>query len=232
MCIRDRVKIGRRLAIKVLNAAKFVLSFPVPEGAQVTHALDAAMLATLDQVIRDATAAFENYDHARALEITEAFFWTFCDDYLELVKERAYNQGDVGQASAALALRLALSSLLRLLAPVLAFATEEAWSWFEDGSIHTSAWPTPLGIEGDPAVLKAASEALIGIRRAKTEAKASQKTPVARLVLRAPDATAAALTLAEGDLKAVGRIESLEIVGGAEAFAVDTVELAPVETEA
>ncbi|WP_448656259.1 valine--tRNA ligase [Microbacterium lacticum] len=227
-----QVKIGRRLAIKVLNAAKFVLSFPVSEGAQVTHALDAAMLATLDQVIRDATAAFENYDHARALEITEAFFWTFCDDYLELVKERAYNQGDVGQASAALALRLALSSLLRLLAPVLAFATEEAWSWFEDGSIHTSAWPTPLGIEGDPAVLKAASEALIGIRRAKTEAKASQKTPVARLVLRAPDATAAALTLAEGDLKAVGRIESLEIVGGAEAFAVDTVELAPVETEA
>ncbi len=227
-----QVKIGRRLAIKVLNAAKFVLSFPVSEGAQVTHALDAAMLATLDQVIRDATAAFENYDHARALEITEAFFWTFCDDYLELVKERAYNQGDVGQASAALALRLALSSLLRLLAPVLAFATEEAWSWFEDGSIHTSAWPTPLGIEGDPAVLKAASEALIGIRRAKTEAKASQKTPVARLVLRAPNATAAALTLAEGDLKAVGRIESLEIVGGAEAFAVDTVELAPVETEA
>ncbi|MFV4912243.1 valine--tRNA ligase [Microbacterium lacticum] len=227
-----QVKIGRRLAIKVLNAAKFVLSFPVPEGAQVTHALDAAMLATLDQVIGDATAAFENYDHARALEITEAFFWTFCDDYLELVKERAYNQGDVGQASAALALRLALSSLLRLLAPVLAFATEEAWSWFEDGSIHTSAWPTPLGIEGDPAVLKAASEALIGIRRAKTEAKASQKTPVARLVLRAPDATAAALTRAEGDLKAVGRIESLEIVGGAEAFAVDTVELAPVETEA
>ncbi len=79
-----QVKIGRRLAIKVLNAAKFVLSFPVPEGAHVTHALDAAMLATLDQVVRDATKAFEAYDHARALEVTEAFFWTFCDDYLEL----------------------------------------------------------------------------------------------------------------------------------------------------
>ena len=227
-----QVKIGRRLAIKVLNAAKFVLSFPVPEGARITHALDASMLTTLDRVVREATAAFENYDHARALELTEAFFWTFCDDYLELVKERAYNQADAGQASAALALRLALSTLLRLLAPVLAFATEEAWSWFEEGSIHTATWPEPLGIDGDPAVLTAASEALIGIRRAKTEAKASQKTPVARLVLRAPDATAAALTLAEGDLKAVGRIESLEIVGGAEAFAVDTVELAPVETEA
>ena len=221
-----QVKIGRRLAIKVLNAAKFVLSFPVPEGAQITHALDASMLTTLDRVVREATAAFENYDHARALELTEAFFWTFCDDYLELVKERAYNQADAGQASAALALRLALSTLLRLLAPVLAFATEEAWSWFEEGSIHTATWPEPLGIDGDPAVLTAASEALIGIRRAKTEAKASQKTPVARLVLRAPDATAAALTLAEGDLKAVGRIESLEVIGGADALVVDTVQLA------
>jgi len=222
-----QVKIGRRLAIKVLNAAKFVLSFPVPEGAQVTHALDAAMLATLDQVVRDATKAFESYDHARALEVTEAFFWTFCDDYLELVKERAYNQGDVGQASAALALRLALSTLLRLLAPVLAFATEESWSWFEEGSIHTASWPEPLGIDGDPAILSAASAALIGIRRAKTEAKASQKTPVLRIVLRVPDATAAALALAEGDLKAVGRIESLDILGGGDGFVVESVELAP-----
>ena len=112
-----QIKIGRRLAIKVLNAAKFVLSFPVPEGAEVTHALDASMLATLDGVIRDATKALDAYDHARALEIAESFFWTFCDDYLELVKERAYDRTDVGQASAALALRIALEALLRLLRP-------------------------------------------------------------------------------------------------------------------
>ena len=222
-----QVKIGRRLAIKVLNAAKFVLSFPVPEGAQVTHALDAAMLATLDKVIVDATKAFESYDHARALELTEAFFWTFCDDYLELVKERAYNQADAGQASAALALRLALSTLLRLLAPVLAFATEESWSWFEEGSIHTAPWPVPQGLEGDPVILTAASAALIGIRRAKTEATASQKTGVTRLVLRADDDTIAALRGAEGDLKAVGRIENLELIGGGTELVVDAVELAP-----
>ncbi|WP_344227837.1 valine--tRNA ligase [Microbacterium binotii] len=229
-----QVKIGRRLAIKVLNAAKFVLSFPVPEGAQVTHALDAAMLATLDRVVRDATAAFEAYDHARALEITESFFWTFCDDYLELVKERAYDQGDVGQASAALALRTALSTLLRLLAPVLAFATEEAWSWFEDGSVHTAPWPEPLNPndgeadDGDPAVLTAASSALIAIRRAKTEAKASQKTPIARLTLGAPAAIATSLATAEGDLKAVGRIADLAIVE-AEAVQVVDIEFAPQE---
>ncbi|MFK4113313.1 valine--tRNA ligase [Microbacterium sp. NPDC006705] len=224
-----QVKIGRRLAIKVLNAAKFVLSFPVPEGAAVTHDLDAAMLATLDGVIVDATRAFEAYDHARALEITESFFWTFCDDYLELVKERAYDRSDAGQASAALALRLALSSLLRLLAPVLAFAAEEAWSWFEEGSVHTAPWPEASGIDGDPAVLTAASAALIGIRRAKTEAKASQKTPVSVLTLRADAAMIERLRRAEGDLKAVGRIAELELLDSDGDLVVERVELAPQE---
>ena len=221
-----QIKIGRRLAIKLLNAAKFVLSFPVPEGAEVTHALDASMLATLDRVVTDATAALESYDHARALEITESFFWTFCDDYLELVKERAYDRSDVGQASAALALRTALSTLVRLFAPVLSFATEETWSWFEEGSVHTAAWPEPLGIEGDAVVLTAVGEALIGIRRAKTEVKASQKTPVLSLTIHSPHV--AALRLAEGDLRAVGRIETITFVE-ADTTTVTDIVFAPQE---
>ena len=221
-----QIKIGRRLAIKVLNAAKFVLSFPVPEDAEVTHALDASMLATLDGVVRDATKALESYDHARALELTESFFWTFCDDYLELVKERAYDRTNEGQASAALALRIALETVLALLAPVLVFAAEEAWSWFHDESVHTSPWPTVADRPGDPAVLVAASEALTGIRRAKTEAKASQKTPVAHATIEGTDATIAALRLAEGDLRAVGRIENIEFIPG-ETTRVSAIELAP-----
>ncbi|GAA5198325.1 valine--tRNA ligase [Microbacterium jejuense] len=224
-----QIKIGRRLAIKVLNAAKFVLSFPVPEGAEVTHALDASMLASLHGVVREATKAYENYDHARALELTESFFWTFCDDYLELVKERAYNQTDAGQASAALALRLALSALLRLLAPVLSFATEEAWSWFNDGSVHTAGWPVAPDEEwGDPAVLSVVGEALIGVRRAKTEAKVSQKAQVARAVIAGPAASLAVLKLAEGDLQAVGRIAEIEYAD-ADTLAVTAIELAPQE---
>ncbi|MFC8682395.1 valine--tRNA ligase [Microbacterium ureisolvens] len=223
-----QVKIGRRLAIKVLNAAKFVLSFPVPEGAQVTHALDASMLTALDGVVRDATKALDAYDHARALEVAESFFWTFCDDYLELVKERAYNQTDIGQASAALALRMALSTLLRLFAPVLAFAAEESWSWFNDGSVHNATWPVPLGIEGDPAVLEVVGEALIGIRRAKTEAKVSQKAAVSHVTIAAPADAVAALRLAEGDLRAVGRIAEIRYAD-AETLAVTDIELAPQE---
>jgi valyl-tRNA synthetase len=222
-----QVKIGRRLAIKVLNAAKFVLSFPVPEDAEITHALDASMLATLHGVVREATKAFEAYDHARALELTESFFWTFCDDYLELVKERAYDRTDVGQPSAALALRLALSAILRLLAPVISFAAEESWSWFNDGSVHTAPWPVaPEEDSGDPAILSTVGEALIGVRRAKTEAKASQKTPVARVVIGAPADAIERLRLAEGDLRAVGRIRAVDYIE-ADSIAVAEIELAP-----
>ena len=228
-----QIKIGRRLAIKVLNAAKFVLSFPVPQDARITHAVDASMLASLHTVVREATKAFDNFDHARALELTESFFWTFCDDYLELVKERAYDQTDVGQASAALALRLALSAQLRLLAPVLSFAAEEAWSWFNEGSVHTAEWPdAPETEEGDPGVLAVVSAALIGIRRAKTEAKVSQKAPVQGLTITAPAEKVATLRLAEGDLKAVGRIDELifvEAVTEGAAITVTDVTLAPAE---
>ena len=206
-----QIKIGRRLAIKVLNAAKFIHGFPLPEGAEVTDPLDLSMLAALDGVVADATTALENYDHARALETTEAFFWTFCDDYLELVKERAY--GEDG-ASAAAALHRALDVLQRLFAPFIPFAVEETWSWSHEGSVHVQPWPEQGALGGDPAVLAAASTVLTAIRRAKTDAKASQKTPARSAVVTAPADLVASLRLAAGDLAAVGRIASLDFAEG------------------
>ena len=207
-----QIKIGRRLAIKVLNAAKFVYSFPEPvstgstTGPRVTEPLDLDMLATLGAVVTTATEALEAYDHARALETAEQFFWTFCDDYLELVKERAYGAGTPeGQASAATALRVAIDVMLRLFAPYLPFATEEVWSWTHEGSVHTASWPTiqDTGVRGAPAgLLPAVSEALIGIRRAKTDAKASQKAEVVSALITGP----AILRDGLADLRAVGRI--------------------------
>lgn len=208
-----QIKIGRRLAIKVLNAAKFVYGFGASDG-HVSEPLDVDMLRELQKVVQVATDSYEAFDHARALEVAETFFWTFTDDYLELVKERAYNGEGQAKASAVAALRLAVDTLVKLFAPVIPFATEEVWSWTHDGSVHLSSWPTPDDIElpeessSSDGLLALASEALITIRRAKTDQQVAQRTPVVEATVCAP----ALLALAKDDLAAVGKIEKLTLV--------------------
>jgi valyl-tRNA synthetase len=208
-----QMRVGRRLAIKLLNASRFVLTQSGLVG-EVTEPLDRAMLARLDQLVVAATAAFESYDYARALERTETFFWDFCDNYLELVKERAYgSDGQAGAASANSALRTALSVLLRLFAPFMPFVTEEIWSWWQEGSIHRASWPSAdLKIQGSPLVFVTAANVLGEIRKAKSAAQLSMRAPVTRVVVTVDDERLAALLAAESDLKHAGRIETLELV--------------------
>src|SRR5690606_23366938 len=99
----------------------------------------------------------------------------------------AYQSTDAaGRASAVTALGSALDVLLRLFAPFIPFATEEVWSWTHDDSVHTAPWPTPYGAARPTGLLALVGEALIGIRGAKTNAKASQKTEVVSAVITAP----------------------------------------------
>ena len=203
-----QMKIGRKLGTKLLNASKFVLGFDEPPaGAVPTEPIDVAMLARLQAVIGEATAAFEAFDYARALEATEQFFWWFCDDYVELVKSRAYGlHGAEGAASAQASLRQALHTILRLFAPFIPFVTDEVWSWWQPGSVHSQPWPGDEPNNGDAALLEPVCEVLAAVRRAKTEAKASQKAAVSLLVVRGPAELHAQIVAAEADLRLAGSL--------------------------
>jgi len=228
----SQMKVGRRLAIKVLNASRFTLSFGAAEPESVTHPVDRAMIAALSTLVAECTTAFEAWDYARSLERTEAFFWAFCDDHLELVKARAYNETDIeGAASARAGLGVALSTLLRLFAPFLPFVTDEVWSWWMQGSVHQATWPdaselAQLAGTHDPLITDVCRDVLREVRRAKSEAKTSMRAEVASVMVSDSPERLAALAASTADLAEAGVIASFETTV-AESFSV-AVELADV----
>ncbi len=218
----NQMRVGRRLAIKLLNASKFALASSSPQGA-ITAAVDCAMLRSLAALVAEATQDFEKYDYARVLQRTEEFFWRFCDDYLELVKGRRYGeQGADGAASANSALAAALSVLLRLLAPFLPFVTEEVWSWWREGSVHRAAWPTREELESlvadhsaerrqhDQQIYDWAIEVLFEVRKQRSEAKQPLKVPITKVRVAAESSAIALMAPVEADLKAALRVQQFE----------------------
>jgi len=223
----NQMRVGRRLAIKILNASKFALASPEPQGP-ITAAVDRALLQKLAALVDDASRDLEGYDYARALQRTEEFFWRFCDDYLELVKGRRYGeQGPEGAASANSALAAALSVLLRLFAPFLPFVTEEVWSWWRPGSVHRAPWPTRAEIESlmparadaeklaDQHTYEWAIDVLSEIRRQRSEVKQPLRVPITRVTVTAEPELIALTPQVEGDLKAAVRVQQFEWHAGA-----------------
>ncbi len=218
----SQMKVGRRLAIKILNAARFALMQAEPRGA-ITEPLDRGMLTALATLVKESTEQLEAYDYARVLERTETFFWTFCDDYLELVKARRYGDfGPEAAASANSAMLVALSTMLRLFAPYLPFVTEEVWSWWRSGSVHRASWPTAeevvAPIQGADAqafaVREATQAALAEVRRIKSILKKPTKAVISSAVLPAPYR---GLGPASRDFQAATHIRELQFADVAEA---------------
>ena len=227
-----QMKIGRRLAIKILNASKFVLGRI--EGGEVcgldaiTEPLDRDLTAALAALVLDATTNFEQYDYARVLERVETFFWSFCDDYLELVKIRAYGDPNaVATRSARATLALALSVQQRLFAPFLPFVTDEVWHWWHAESVHRAPWPRveELGDAPRNGVYEVLATVLEAVRREKSTAKVSQRAVVELLHVEGPSEVLDALRAGASDLKDAGGVTALSTAEGPEL--VVTVTLAP-----
>jgi len=212
----SQMKVGRRLATKILNVSRFALGPGIDAAGaharDATAPVDLAMLATLAATVTTSTAAFDRYDYTAALDATERFFWDFCDNYVELVKARAYGeQGPTSAASARAALGLGLSVQLRLFAPTMPYVTEEAWSWWRDDSVHRASWPdlAELPSGGDPAVLRAVTSALAGIRALKSARQLSMGTTLDAVVVNGPRSALDLLSLGRDDLVAAGRVGEL-----------------------
>ncbi len=224
-----QMKIGRKLAIKLLNASKFVLGITGGTAGDITKVsehIDRGILVRLSALVSETTKDFLTYDYARALERTESFFWGFCDDYVELVKIRAYGAEGIdaaASASAQHALSICLSTLQRLLAPFIPFVTEEVWSWWHDidtaGSIHTQSWPRveefASAIAGTTDATYAATIEVLGaVRRAKTEGKRSMRWPVDTVSISADETFIAMLKEGAVDLRAAGSVDRLDTAVG------------------
>ncbi|MGZ9928609.1 valine--tRNA ligase [Streptomyces sp. NC-S4] len=212
-----QMKIGRRLAMKLLNASRFTTGFGRPATETITEPVDRALIRELARTTREATRALDAYEYTQALDVTEKFFWDFCDNYLELVKARAYGKDGLDQQgtdSARTALGLTLATLLRLFAPYLPFVTEEIHSWQHTGSLHTQPWPDADVLdrtagEDVAGLLAAAGTLLAAVRKAKTDRQVSMRTDVQAVTISGPAATTALIPHLENDMRAAGRIHDL-----------------------
>jgi valyl-tRNA synthetase len=215
-----QMKVGRKLAVKLLNASKFALADLPPQAEELAHPLDRAMIGRLAALVAESEESFEDYDYARALQRTEEVFWWYCDNYLELVKGRRYDAAPEVSGPVSRALRISLSVFQRLLAPFLPFVSEEVWSWWQQGSVHRAPWPAAAELraaaaaggqsEREELALELTAEVLAAVRKAKSQAQRPMRAPVARLLVRDTPERLQALALGADDLRQAGSIERLE----------------------
>ncbi|ELZ31071.1 valyl-tRNA ligase [Halogeometricum pallidum JCM 14848] len=177
------LRAGEKLIRKLWNASKLVESLtheaPAEFDHDELHALDRWLLAELDREIDRVTEKLENREFSKARDGLRSFFWsTFCDDYLEIAKQRVREDDD---DSAKYTLRTAHRRFVKLFAPVLAHATEELWRDMygeEAASVHRAAWPEPLGVDADVAAGETAMAVVGALRKYKSDNQLSMNASV------------------------------------------------------
>ena len=189
---------GNKFTTKIWNASKFAFmhltDYKVEKPAKL-EMLDRWILSKLSKVVKAATENFMNYEYSHTKLETETFFWhTFCDNYLEIIKDRLYNaekRGKEARLSAQYGLYNALLTIIKLMAPIMPFITEELYQLYyrkheKTKSIHLTKWPDiKMPDEHAEHVGDFVVKAIEFVRRQKTAKQVSLKVPVKKLVIMA-----------------------------------------------
>jgi valyl-tRNA synthetase len=180
---------GEKFINKLWNASKFCfmhLEDFTDEKVEL-ECVDKWFLGELNTVIKNATSSFDTYEYARTKADVDKFFWqTFCDNYLEIIKDRIYNpdkRGEAGRKSAQYALYHGLLGVLKMMAPIMPHITEEIYHLYYSereklDSIHVSSWPLPVKVDDCSALGELIVFVVGEVRKAKSEKQLSMKEPV------------------------------------------------------
>ena len=123
--------------------------------------LDRWALHQTAALIEQCTAAYENYEFHRVYQLCNQFCSvTLSATYHDILKDRLYTLGTNSplRRSSQTALHHIFDALVRLLAPILTFTTDEAWSYatakteYTADSIHLQDWPVAPAAWTNPAI--------------------------------------------------------------------------------
>jgi valyl-tRNA synthetase len=221
----ERIQAGAKLATKLWNVARLsehvLAGYTAPEASPALAPADRWLLARLRRLVERVTALLTEYDYATAKAETESFFWAaLADNYLELAKMRLYDAADPVAEGARYTLRTALLTVLKLFAPFLPYVTEEVWSWWREGSIHTAPWPTAEELtslladnstetaRADQQTYSWATDLLFEVRKQRSEAKQPLKVPITMVTVKAEAAAVALMPIVDADLRAALRVQA------------------------
>ncbi len=233
---------GKKLVTKIFNASKFVFqifergNLKNQENYQkyITSKLDLSWMNKLSQMLQTASKSLEEYDYASALDVVEKRFWDFCDNYLEIVKKRAYSEDS---DSAIASLITTIDVFLKAFAPFCPFITEEVYQvrpWAQaNGSIHATLWPKledvfSSDIQSSDNLYDYISFITAEIRKAKTKENASQRTGIDQITLSAPENIQSLIKPCLIDIYNVGSINNDITLKISDKLEVSDITLAPV----
>jgi valyl-tRNA synthetase len=206
---------GQKTLTKLWNASLFCANFLEKADKPELNLIDRWFMSKLMNLIKNSTDSFNGYEYTDSKQATENFFWhTFCDNYLEIAKTRAY----ANDASAKWTLYNSLLTIMKLFSPIIPFVTEEIYQNLfkkdlKDDSIHISQWPTvdPSLVDKEAEEMGDMAVAIIStVRQSKSKKGLALNTPVKLLTIECDEKAKNVIGKLSEDIKGTMKVEKID----------------------